>query len=73
MVHTHTHDKKQLQRYLKHLRLQQSHDLKLLGDYKRKKISQDASFSISKRNETRYRKDRIANLKTRLHMLDKAQ
>lgn len=72
MVNTQTRDKKQLKRYLKHLLLQQSHDLKFLGDYKRKKIPQDASFIISKRNETRYRKDLIANLKTQLHMLEKA-
>ena len=72
MDNTRAHDKKQLKRYLKHLLLQQSHDLKLLSDYKRKKIPQDASFIVSKRNETRYRKDRIANLKKQLYLQDKS-
>ena len=71
MANTRSHDKDQLKRYLKHLLIQQTHDLKLLSDYERKKIPQDASFIISKRNKTRYRKDRIANLKTQLQSLDK--
>lgn len=70
MDNTRSHDKDQLKRYLKRLLIQQTHDLKLLSDYERKKIPQDASFIISKRNKTRYRKDRIANLKTQLQSLD---
>jgi hypothetical protein len=73
MANTHSHDKDQLKRYLKRLLIQQTHDLKLLSDYKRKKIPQDASFIVGKRNETRYRKDRIANLKTQLQYLDKSE
>ena len=71
MDNTRSHDKDQLKRYLKRLLIQQTHDLKLLSDFERKKIPGDASFIISKRNETRYRKDRIANLKTQLQSLDK--
>jgi hypothetical protein len=73
MANTRSHDKDQLKRYLKRLLIQQTHDLKLLSDYERKKIPQDASFIISKRNKTRYRKDRIANLKTQLQSLDKTK
>jgi hypothetical protein len=73
MANTRSHDKDQLKRYLKRLLIQQTHDLKLLSDYERKQIPRDASFIISKHNETRYRKDRIANLKTQLQSLDKTK
>jgi hypothetical protein len=71
MTDTQFRNTNQLKRYLKHLQIQQTQDLKLLSSYERKKIPRDASFVINKLNETRYRNDRIANLKARLRSSDK--
>jgi hypothetical protein len=71
MTDTHSRNTTQLKRYLKNLQIQQTRDLKLLSDYERKKIPRDAAFIINKLNETRYRNDRIVNLKAQLRSLDK--
>lgn len=71
MTGKYSQDSDQLRRYLKRLQIQQTQDLKLLRDYERKKIPRDAVFVINKRNETRYRNDRIENLKERLRGLNK--
>ena len=71
MTKTAAHDLAQLKRYLHRLQLQQTQDVKLLGDYERKHIPRDASFIVMKRNEIRYRDDRIASLIERIRALEK--
>jgi hypothetical protein len=70
MTRRSSHDLAQLKRYLHRLQLQQTQDVKLLRDYERKHIPSDASFIVMKRNEIRYRDDRIASLIGRIRSLE---
>jgi hypothetical protein len=71
MTEKRPHDIAQLKRYLHQLQRQQTQDAKLLRDYERKRIPRDASFITRKRNEIRYRDDRIASLIGHIRALEK--
>jgi hypothetical protein len=70
MSGTQQRDIDQLKRDLQRLQMEQTRDLKLLGEYDQKQIPGQTPFVTACRKAIRYREERIAHLKDRLRSSD---